>query len=53
MGASLKLRLLLIAFYFPPIGWAGSQRPAKFANYLAELGWNVRVIAPRSRRGRG
>lgn len=39
-----KPRLLLIAYFFPPSGGAGSQRPLKFAKYLSELGWDVSVI---------
>lgn len=37
-------RALLIAFYFPPIGGAGVQRPLKFAKYLPEFGWDVSVL---------
>jgi glycosyltransferase involved in cell wall biosynthesis len=37
-------RLLMIAYYFPPLGGAGVQRSAKFAKYLARLGWQVKVI---------
>lgn len=39
-------RIIIIAFYFPPIGGAGAQRPTKFAKYLIELGWEVVVITP-------
>jgi glycosyltransferase involved in cell wall biosynthesis len=37
-------RLLLIAYYFPPDGGAGAQRPAKFCRYLPECGWDVTVL---------
>ncbi len=37
-------KLLLIAYYFPPDGGAGTQRPAKFCQYLPESGWNVTVL---------
>lgn len=37
-------KLLLIAYYFPPDGGAGTQRPAKFCRYLPEFGWSITVI---------
>jgi glycosyltransferase involved in cell wall biosynthesis len=37
-------RLLLIAYYFPPLGGAGTQRPLKFAKYLPEFGWVPQVV---------
>jgi glycosyltransferase involved in cell wall biosynthesis len=36
--------VLLIAYYFPPVGGAGTQRPAKFAKYLGEFGWRTTVL---------
>jgi len=36
--------VLIAAWYFPPDGGAGSQRPASFAKHLPGLGWNCRVI---------
>jgi glycosyltransferase involved in cell wall biosynthesis len=41
-------RLLMVAYYFPPLGGIGSLRALKFATYLPELGWEVTVLAPRS-----
>ena len=38
-------QLLMIAYYFPPLGGAGVQRSAKFAKYLARLGWQIEVIS--------
>jgi len=38
-------QLLMIAYYFPPLGGAGVQRSAKFAKYLARLGWQVTVVS--------
>jgi glycosyltransferase involved in cell wall biosynthesis len=37
-------RVLLLAYYFPPIGGAGAQRSVKLARYLPELGWDVTVV---------
>ncbi|MBI3871615.1 MAG: glycosyltransferase [candidate division Zixibacteria bacterium] len=39
--------ILMIAYYFPPWGMGGVQRPLKLAKYLPEFGWDVTVIAPR------
>ena len=40
-------RLLIVAYYFPPIGGIGSIRMARFATLLPELGWEPTVIAAR------
>lgn len=37
-------QLLLLAYYFPPIGGAGAQRNTKLARYLPELGWDLTVV---------
>ena len=37
-------RLLLISYYFPPEGGAGTQRCAKFAKYLPQFGWQPTVL---------
>ncbi len=39
-----RRRVLLISYHFPPVGGAGVQRPAKFAKYLREFGWDVSVL---------
>lgn len=39
-------RVLIVAYYFPPIGGIGSIRIARFASLLAEHGWEATVIAP-------
>lgn len=39
-------RVLIIAYYFPPIGGIGSIRLAAFASHLREFGWEPTVIAP-------
>jgi glycosyltransferase involved in cell wall biosynthesis len=40
------VRLLLIAFYFPPAGGGGVQRTLKFCRHLPEFGVEVDVLAP-------
>lgn len=37
--------LLLVAYYFPPIGGGGVQRALKMAKYLPEFGWRPHVLA--------
>jgi glycosyltransferase involved in cell wall biosynthesis len=37
-------RILILAYYFPPIGGAGAQRPAKFVRFLPERGHEPVVI---------
>jgi glycosyltransferase involved in cell wall biosynthesis len=41
-------RVLIVAYYFPPIGGIGSIRQAGFAKHLPQFGWEPTVIAPRS-----
>ena len=38
--------VLVIAYYFPPMGGSGVQRPLKFVKYLREFGWNPIVLCP-------
>ncbi len=40
-------RVLIIAYYFPPMGLSGVQRTAKFARYLPEAGWEPTVLTVR------
>lgn len=37
-------RLLVLAYYFPPMGLSGVQRTAKFVKYLPEFGWEPWVV---------
>ena len=39
-----RRRVLLVSYYFPPIGGAGVQRPVKFTKYLQQFGWDVSVL---------
>ena len=45
-------RILLVSYYFPPIGGAGAQRPAKFARYLADHGHSIVVLTGAGETGR-
>ena len=40
-------RILLIAFYYPPVEDVGSVRPAALAKYLPRFGWEPIVLTPR------
>jgi len=37
-------RVLLVAYYFPPLGMGGTQRVAKWGKYFLRLGWEVTVL---------
>ncbi|MFC1553522.1 glycosyltransferase family 4 protein [candidate division KSB1 bacterium] len=39
-----RKKLLLISYYFPPIGMGGVQRASKLAKYLSRTGWDVTVL---------
>ena len=39
-------RVLIVAYYFPPIGGIGSIRAASFAKLLPEFGWDATVLSP-------
>lgn len=41
-------RVLIVAYYFPPVGGIGSIRLARFASLLPEFGWDPTVLAPHS-----
>lgn len=41
-----RKRVLVVAYYFPPIGGIGSIRLARFAACLPDNGWDVTVLAP-------
>src|ERR1700689_3090125 len=38
------LNVLVIAYYFPPMGLSGVQRTLKFVKYLPEFGWRPIVL---------
>ncbi|MGA9116662.1 MAG: glycosyltransferase [Bacteroidota bacterium] len=37
-------RVLVVAYYFPPMGLSGVQRSSKFVKYLPEYGWHPTVL---------
>ncbi len=37
-------RVLVIAYYFPPMGLSGVQRTTKFVKYLPQYGWEPTVL---------
>jgi glycosyltransferase involved in cell wall biosynthesis len=40
------MKILIVAMYFPPAGGAGVHRPLNLSRHLAELGFDVHVLAP-------
>jgi glycosyltransferase involved in cell wall biosynthesis len=45
LNTRLAVRVLFIAYHFPPIGGAGSQRSLKFVRYLGDFGVEPVVVA--------
>ena len=37
-------KVLIISYYFPPVGGAGVQRVLKFVKYLPQVGWAGRAL---------
>ncbi len=42
--ASRRKRVLIVAYYFPPIGTSGTFRTLKFVKYLPQFGWDPIVL---------
>jgi glycosyltransferase involved in cell wall biosynthesis len=38
------LKVLMIAYFFPPLGGIGAQRTLKFARYLPQFGWQPVIL---------
>ncbi|MBI4531732.1 MAG: glycosyl transferase family 1, partial [Candidatus Latescibacteria bacterium] len=36
--------VLIVAYYFPPMGLSGVQRTVKFAKYLPRFGWSPTIL---------
>lgn len=45
LNSEEKNRVLMVAYYFPPLSISGSFRSIKFAKYLPQFGWHPTVIA--------
>jgi glycosyltransferase involved in cell wall biosynthesis len=43
-SASSRLRVLVVAYYFPPMGLSGVQRVSKFVKYLPLFDWYPTVL---------
>jgi glycosyltransferase involved in cell wall biosynthesis len=43
-----KNEVLIIAYFFPPIGGSGALRPFKLAKYLSDFGWNPVILTVRN-----
>ncbi len=43
------MKVLLVTYYYPPMGGAGVQRALKFSKYLGDFGVQVSVLAAHSR----
>ena len=41
---SYSRRVLVVAYYFPPLGLSGVQRTLKFVKYLPQFGWHPVVL---------
>lgn len=41
-----RRQVLVLAYYFPPMGLSGVQRIAKFVKYLPDFGWDPTVVTP-------
>jgi hypothetical protein len=39
-------RVLVVAYYFPPLGGVGVQRTLKYVKYLPDNGWQPVVLTP-------
>ncbi len=44
MWKSDKKRVLMISYFFPPLGGSGVQRAQKFVKYLPQFGWKPYVL---------
>ncbi|MBN1155352.1 glycosyltransferase [candidate division KSB1 bacterium] len=40
----MSKNVIILSYYFPPMGMGGTQRAAKFAKYLHRFNWNAIVV---------
>lgn len=45
---SFVKEVLLIAYYYPPLGGVGSARPLQFSKYLPDYGWDPSILSVRN-----
>jgi glycosyltransferase involved in cell wall biosynthesis len=45
------MKVLILAYYYPPQNAAGATRPLRFAKYLPKFGYDVAVVSANSRGG--
>ncbi len=43
----MNRRVLVVTYFFPPVGGVGVQRTLKYVTYLPRWGWEPVVVAPR------
>ncbi len=43
-----KRKILLVSYYFPPLGGVGTYRALKLARFLPDHGWQPHVLTPRA-----
>ena len=43
--------ILIVAYFYPPLGGAGVQRTLKFAKFLEKFGYNVNVLTVNNEKG--
>jgi glycosyltransferase involved in cell wall biosynthesis len=48
MADTVKKRILIISYYWPPAGGIGVHRCLKFAKYLCDYGWEPVIYAPKN-----
>ncbi|MCP4267542.1 MAG: glycosyltransferase family 4 protein [Candidatus Brocadiaceae bacterium] len=46
----MRKKILIISYHFPPSTEVGGVRPAKFAKYLPEFGWEPHVLTIKEKR---
>ncbi len=47
-GPPTRARVLVVTYFFPPLGGVGVQRTLKYVTYLPRWGWQPVVVTPRN-----